>query len=223
MGFHRNTDGRTDAMNPRHRKSLLQIAALWSAATLAATVWAGGITEEGYILEARDWRSEVAAVPSPDWPVDGWYRVAIGRQSVDVRPMQPATAEEDDPEGALFVRVPRTRLAEGTRPRVRFAGGALRPREGTEYFFALAGVPFSFVAQSERDGTWYRIGYGGSVHSYRLGLPAAATQVRAIADFDGDALPDFLVEVGDATYLLLSTQARPGGNEPSAQLWAMGN
>ena len=67
-------------MDTRHLKSLLQIAAVWGAATLAATVWAGGITEEGYILEAGDWRSEVAAVPSTDWPVDGWYRVAIGRE-----------------------------------------------------------------------------------------------------------------------------------------------
>jgi hypothetical protein len=56
-----------------------------------------------------------------------------------------------------------------------------------------------------------------------LGLPAAATLVKAVADLDGDGLPDFLVEVGDETYLLLSSQAQPGGNGPSAQLWAMGN
>jgi hypothetical protein len=56
-----------------------------------------------------------------------------------------------------------------------------------------------------------------------LGLPAAATKVRAVADLDGDGLPDFLVDVGDETYLLLSTHAQPGGNPPSAQLWAMGN
>ena len=209
-------------MNPRHAKSLLQIAAVWGAATLAASVWAGGLTEEGYILDAPDWRSEVAAVPSTDWPVDGWYRVAIGRETVDVRAMKPASAADDDPEGALFMRVPRTRLAEGERPRVRFVAGALEPRVDTEYFFALAGTPFSFVVQSERDGTWLQTSYAGSIHSYRLGLPAAQTKVRAIADFDGDALPDFLVEVGDDTFLLLSSQARPGGNEPSAQLWAMG-
>ncbi len=35
-------------------------------------------------------------------------------------------------------------------------------------------------------------------------------------------MPDFLVEVGDELYLLLSTRATPGTNMPSAQLMAMG-
>ena len=35
-------------------------------------------------------------------------------------------------------------------------------------------------------------------------------------------MPDFLVEVGDEVYLLLSTRAVPGTNMPSAQLVAMG-
>ncbi|HUR87678.1 MAG TPA: hypothetical protein VMZ74_01195 [Ramlibacter sp.] len=206
-----------------HLKTICQLAALWGAATLAATVWAAGITEEGYILEPRDWRGEVAGVPSPDWPVDGWYRVSPGRQGVDVRAMKPATAEDGDPEGALFVRVPGARIVEGMRPRVRFAAGEFRPRVQAEYNFALGKVPFTFIVQSDRDGTRYDISYAGATHSYMLGLPAAATRIKAIADFDGDALPDFLVEVGDDTFLLLSTQARPGGNVPSAQLWAMGN
>jgi len=210
-------------MNPRHLKSLRQIAALWATATLAATVWAGGISEEGYILEAQDWRKEVAASPAPDWPVDGWYRISRGRSVVDVRAMKTAMHESEDPEGAIYVRVPGTNLVEGMLPRVRFAAGELKPRVETEYTFALGKVPFSFTVESDRDGTRYQISYAGATHSYMLGLPAAATKVKAIADFDGDSLPDFLVEVGDDTFLLLSTQARPGGNVPSAQLWAMGN
>jgi hypothetical protein len=210
-------------MNTRHLKSLRQIAALWGAATVAATVWAGGISEEGYILDAQDWRKEVAGAPSPDWPVDGWYRVSRGRSIVDVRAMKTAVAQGEDPEGAIYVRVPGTNLVEGVRPRVRFAAAEFKPRVETEYNFALGKVPFSFTVQSDRDGTRYEISYSGATYSYMLGLPAAATKVQAIADFDGDSLPDFLVEVGDDTYLLLSTQARPGGNVPSAQLWAMGN
>jgi hypothetical protein len=209
-------------MKTIHRKALHQITALWAAGAFAACAWASGITEEGYILEAGDWRSEVASVPSTDWPVDGWYRVSPGRRMVDVRAMVPSQAEQGDPEGAVYVRVPGTRLVEGQRPKVRFAAGEFKPRVGAEYKFELDKVPFSFVVQSDRDGTHYEISYGGSVHSYMLGLPAAATKVKAIADLDGDGLPDFLVEVGDDTYLLLSTQARPGGNVPSAQLWAMG-
>jgi hypothetical protein len=210
-------------MKPRHLKSLVQLAALWGAATLAASVWAGGISEEGYILAADDWRKEVAGVPSPDWPVDGWYRIANGRKSVDVRAMKPQTADEGDPEGALYVRVPGQRLVEGALPRVKFAAGEFKPRVETEYNFALGKVPFAFTVQSDRDGTRYEIAYEGAKYSYMLGLPAAATKVKAIADFDGDGRPDFLVEVGDDTFLLLSTQARPGGNVPSAQLWAMSN
>jgi hypothetical protein len=210
-------------MKTIHRKALHQITALWAAGAFAACAWASGITEEGYILDANDWRSEVANVPSPDWPVDGWYRVSPGRRIVDVRAMMPSQAEPGDPEGAVYVRVPGTRLAEGVRPKVRFAAGELRPKVGTEYTFALDKTPFSFIVQSDRDGTRYEISYAGAVHSYMLGLPAAATTVRAVADLDGDGLPDFLVEVGDETYLLLSTQAQPGGNGPSAQLWAMGN
>jgi hypothetical protein len=209
-------------MKTIHRKALHQITALWAAGAFAACAWASGITEEGYILAASDWRSEVASVPSPDWPVDGWYRVSPGRKSVDVRAMAPSRAEEGDPEGAMYVRVPGTRLAEGLRPRVRFAAGEFQPQVGVDYRFMLDKTPFAFSVQSDRDGTRYEISYAGSVHSYMLGLPAAATKVKAVADLDGDGLPDFLVEVGDETYLLLSTQAKPGGNLPSAQLWAMG-
>lgn len=209
-------------MNRKHLRSLAQIAAVWAVATAAACAWAAGLTEEGYMLQPGDWRSEVASVPSPDWPVDGWFRVSPGRKSVDVRAVIPSRAEEGDPEGALYVRVPGSRLAEGIWPKVRFAGGELKPHAGTEYRFALEKRPFSFVVMSDRDGTRYEISYAGAVHTYMLGLPASATKVKAIADLDGDMLPDFLIEVGDETYLLLSTKAKPGGNWPSAQLWAMG-
>lgn len=209
-------------MKTIHRKALHQMTAVWAAGAFAACAWASGITEEGYILDAADWRSEVASVPSTDWPVDGWYRIAPDRKTVEVRAMLPSQATPGDPEGAVYVRVPGARLAEGVRPKVRFAAGEFTPAVGTEYTFALDRQPFSFVVQSDREGTRYEIGYAGSVHTYLLGLPAAATKVKAVADLDGDRLPDFLVEVGEETYLLLSTKARPGANGASAQLWAMG-
>jgi hypothetical protein len=210
-------------MNRITARALRDLAALWTAAALAASAWAGGIHEDGYILDAPDWRSEVARVPSPDWPVDGWYRVAPGRKAVDVRAMKPSEADGTDPDGALYVRVPGVRMTEGACAKVRFASNVLRPQVGHEYQLALGDMRFSFVVHSDRDGTRYDIAYGGAMHSYMLGLPAAATRVHAIADLDGDRRPDFLVEVGDETYLLLSTQAQPGGNLPSAQLWAVGS
>ena len=67
----------------------------------------------------------------------------------------------------------------------------------------------------------YAIGYGGQSYSYVLGpFDASATAVRLVADLDGDALPDFVVDVDAATYLLLSTRALPGPNLPTAELWA---
>ena len=52
----------------------------------------------------------------------------------------------------------------------------------------------------------------------RYRFPDAHTGVRAVADLDGDQQPDFLVEVDDATFLLLSTHARPGPNVPTAEM-----
>ncbi len=202
-------------------RALRDIAALGAAAVLAASAWAAGLHEEGYLLEAPTWRNEVARVPSEDWPVDGWYRIAPAGRKVEVRAAKPSEAEGRDPDGALYVRVPGARLIEGQRARVRFASDVLRPKVGTEYQLLLGKTRFAFMVASDRDGTRYDITYGGQEHSYMLGLPGAASVIHAIADFDGDGLPDFMLEVGDDTYLLLSTQAQPGGNLPSAQLWAI--
>ena len=68
------------------------------------------------------------------------------------------------------------------------------------------------------------IAYGGQTYTYTLApFDATQTAVQAVADLDGDALPDFLIRVGDeATYLLLSSRARPGVNPPTLELWARG-
>ena len=203
-------------------RPLASFGAFCTAATLAASAWAAGLHEEGFILEAPAWRHEVASVPSPDWPVDGWYRLTPSGKSIEVRAVKPSEAEGGDPDGAVYVRVPGAPLKEGLRARYRFSSQALRPQVGHEYQLLLAKTRFSFTVESDGVGTHYNITYGGQTHSYLLGLPAAATTIQAIADLDGDTMPDFLVEVGDDTFLLLSTQARPGSNLPSAQLWALG-
>jgi hypothetical protein len=202
-------------------RALRDLSLLWGAALLAASAWAAGLTEEGFILEAPVWHTEVAGAPSPDWPVDGWYRITPTAKSIIVSSVKPSVAEPGEPEGTVYVRVPGTRLVEGRRPKFRFAGDLLRPKVGQPYELMLDRIRFSFQVESGRDGTQLRVGYGGQTYSYMLGLPAAATRIHAIADLDGDTMPDFLVEVGDDTYLLLSTQARPGHNPPSAQLWAI--
>jgi len=203
-------------------RALRQLGLLWAGALLAASTWAAGIHEEGYLLAADAWRAEVAGAPSPDWPVDGWYRLTPSGKSIEVRAAKPSEPDEVEAESAMYVRVPGARLKEGRRPLYRFANVILRPKVGHQYELMLGKTRFSFTVESDEHGTQYAITYGGETHNYVLGLPAAATRVHAIADLDGDAMPDFLVEVGDDTFLLLSTVAKPGQNPPSAQLWAMG-
>ncbi|MBC7602903.1 MAG: hypothetical protein H7255_09620 [Ramlibacter sp.] len=202
-------------------RSLAAFGAFCAAATVAASAWAAGLHEEGFILDAPVWQREVASVPSTDWPVDNWYRLTPTAKAIDVRVMKPSDAEGGDPDGTVYVRVPGAPLKQGLRATYRFSSQPLHPRVGHEYQLMLAKTGFSFTVESDGVGTQYNIVYGGQTHTYLLGLPAAATTIKAIADLDGDAMPDFLVGVGDGTFLLLSTQAQPGFNLPSAQLWAL--
>lgn len=101
--------------------------------------------------------------------------------------------------------------------------GYLTPDLGQDYEFTFAQTRFSLRVENEAKGMHYTIGYGGQSYHYVLGpFDATRTSVRAVADFDGDALPDFVVDVDEATYLLLSTQALPGANLPAAELLAGG-
>jgi hypothetical protein len=209
-------------LQTRCARALIQLALLWAGALLAASAWAAGIHEEGYLLEAQDWRSEVAGAPSPDWPVDGWYRLSLADKTVEVRKAQPSNPEDADPDNSFYVRVPGTRLKEGLRPKYRYSHLILQPAIGKQYELMLGKTPYSFTVESDEHGTQFSIGYGGQTYLYPLGLPAAATLVHAVADLDGDAMPDFLVAAGDELVLLLSTRAKPGINMPSARLMAMG-
>jgi len=206
----------------RYLRALAQLGLLWAGAVLAASAWAAGIREEGYLLESEAWRSEVAGAPSADWPVDGWYRLSLADRTVDVRKVQPSEPDDADPDNSFYVRVPGTRLKEGSRPKYRFSHLIIHPAIGKQYELMLGRTRFSLLVESDEDGTHYRIGYGGETYHYPLGLPAAATLIHAVADLDADAMPDFMVEVGDELYLLLSTRAAPGTNMPSARMVAMG-
>jgi hypothetical protein len=206
----------------RYARALAQLALLWAGALIAASAWAAGIREEGLLLEAEAWRSEVAGAPSADWPVDGWYRISLADRSVEVRRAQPSNPEDADPNNSFYVRVPGTRLKEGLRPKYRFSDLIIKPAIGKQYELMLSKTHFSFTVDGDEQGTQFSISYGGETYLYPLGLPAAATLIHAVADLDADAMPDFLVEVGDELYLLLSTRATPGINMPSAKLLAMG-
>lgn len=92
------------------------------------------------------------------------------------------------------------------------------PRLGQDYELALGAVRYGLRVENVAKGMHYTIAYGGQSYSYVLGpFDGTRTAVRAVADFDGDAQPDFVIAVDDATYLLLSTRAEPGANLPTAE------
>ncbi|QJW85238.1 hypothetical protein HK414_23010 [Ramlibacter terrae] len=92
------------------------------------------------------------------------------------------------------------------------------PQVGVDYALALGDTRISLRVENVVKGMEYAIAYGGHTYTYVLGpFDATHTAVREVADFDGDALPDFVVDVDEATYLLLSTHAAPGANRPAVE------
>jgi hypothetical protein len=153
---------------------------------------------------------------------DGWWRFTPTGKTVEVRAVAPALEEGVEiPQDAFYVNLPGAKLPEGRRPAYVMSQAVMQPRPGKEYQLAMGATLFSFMQDSSAAGTHYAISYAGQTHDYVLGLPAAWTQVRLIAELDGDGLPDFLIDVGDDTFLLLSTRAQPGSNAIDAQLMAM--
>jgi hypothetical protein len=202
-------------------RALRQWSLLAAASAAAASVWAAGLPEEGYLLDARLWQEEVAADRAAGhWPADGWFRLTPGAKSVDVRavtPKEPAQIEQ----GALYFRLPGAALKQGARAQYRQLAAVAQPMRGKQYELALGQSRFGFSYAAGDEGVRYDIAYGGAHYSYRFtGDAGSTTRIRSIADLDGDAQPDFLLDVDDQTYLLLSTQARPGLNVPTAELWA---
>jgi len=203
----------------RSTRAAGQLAAVAGAALLAATAWASGVQEEGYLLDASLWRSEVAQSRSGHWPEGGWYRLVPGDKAVEVRIADPRKAPPED-DAAWYVRVPGVALKTGARPLYRMTAAVAQPTPGREYQLMLGRTPYAFTVDDAGGALAYTIRYGGREHTYRLGMPGTPTRVRAIADLDGDAFPDFVVDAGEATYLLLSRPAQPGLNAPTAELWA---
>ena len=207
-------------------RAVRDLGLLAAAAGAAASISAAGLPEEGYLLDAQMWRDEVAVNSSSGlWPADGWYRLRLTDKAVDVRAVKPgqqldAAADTDD---AMYLRLPGTTLKQGARNTYRNASAIAQPTLGKQYELTLGKTRFGFSVESGAKGMRYDIAYGGETYSYQLGaFDATETRVQAVADLDGDTRPDFLIDVGDQTFLLLSTQARPGFNPPTVELWAKG-
>ncbi|HEX2545576.1 MAG TPA: hypothetical protein VHL79_11885 [Ramlibacter sp.] len=176
-------------------KALVQYALVAAAAVAAASVWSHARPEQGMLLDAETWQ-DVASAEAGEWPQDAWYRLVPREGGIDVRAVKPGdrSGMADD---ALFFRLPGTALQEG-----------LRRNQAV----------FQLRVQDVDAGLQVAIHYGQATYTYLLGPAGTQSSVRAVADLDGDRQPDFVVDTDDATFLLLSTQARPGPNLPTAEM-----
>jgi hypothetical protein len=194
-----------------------KFALVAAGCAVAASLWAQVRPETGLLLDAQTWRAEVVTASTGPWPQEGWFRVVPLDLAVEVRAVKPTDAVTTAAVDAMYFREPGVALQEGRRPGYGYPEVLQQPRMGVRHELSLAGTPFSLVAAYVSDGIEYTLTYGGASHNYVLGGAGADhTVVRAIADLDGDRQPDFVIDVDGGVYLLLSTQARPGRNAPSA-------
>jgi hypothetical protein len=204
-------------------RALARFALVAAAGIAAASLWAASRPEQGLLLDAQTWQEEVTTASTGPWPQEGWYRLVPREEGVEVRSVKP-TEVDSVPADALFFRLPGTTLKTGLRASYRHLEVLAQPQLGRDHELKMGRTRFSIRVEETRAGIEYAIGYGGATYSYVLAPAGASTAVLAVADLDGDTRPDFLVEVeGDTIYLLLSTQARPGPNLPTAELPAHGS
>jgi len=202
--------------NSATARGLVRLALVTAAALAAATLWAHNRPEQGLLLDAQTWNDEVLAASSEPWPEDGWYRLVASARGVDVRSVRPGERARS-PADALFFRLPGTALRQGVHASY-LDDEVLQPVAGR----GPAAGRFSLRVEQADAGVQYAIGYAGHRYTYLLGPRGASTSVRAVADLDGDARPDFVVDTDDSTFLLLSSRAQPGLNLPTAELPAHG-
>lgn len=203
-------------------RALARFALVTAAAVAAASIWAQNRPEQGLLLDAQTWQEEVMTASTGAWPADGWYRLVPQDKGIEVRAVKPADRNAV-PADALFFRMKGTRLQTGLRTSYRHLEVLQTPRLGRDHELTLRGNRFSLRVEEVPAGVQYAVGYGGQTYTYVMGPQGATTSVRAVADIDGDSRPDFLVDVDEtATFLLLSTQAKPGPNLPTAELPFMG-
>lgn len=203
-------------------RALVRFALVAAACAAAATLWAQGGPAEAWMIDATSWRQETGSARPVPLPHGGWWRLAPQERAIEVRSVHPGDGGLV-PANALYLHLPGARLKSGARRIYPHMQVLHQPTLGADYELALGATRFNLRVENVAKGMEYTIEYGGHTYSYVLGpFDAAQTGVQAIADLDGDAAPDFLIDVDHARYLLLSTQARPGYNLPSAELWAAG-
>jgi hypothetical protein len=137
----------------------------------------------------------------------------------------------------LYVRVPGVRWKAGSVPIHRFKNGTttFMPELGDRFQMKLNDTPYAFTVQNGLrsadgrpygEGVQFSLEIGGERFDYDLGGYGWDVRLNALGDFDGDGRPDFLFDIGGSNSgheaLILSTQAKPGKNPPTAYLTGVG-
>ena len=153
---------------------------------------------------------------------------------------EPAAATPDIQEQEripAYIRIPGLTWQARTVALYRFKNGTpqLTPALDHRFELTLDGRPFAFTLQNGfrtadgrpyGEGTQFSLEVDGRRYDYDLGGYGWDVRIEAIGDFDGDGRPDFLFELGGSNSgyeaLVLSSQARPGRNPPTAYLASWG-
>ncbi len=155
-------------------------------------------------------------------------------------PPEPASAPSEVLAPArlpAYIRVPGLVWQPRIVPLYRFKNGTPRLTPALDHRFELEmnGRRFAFMFQNGfrtkdgrpyGEGTQFHLEIDGQHFDYDLGGYGWDVRIQAVGDFDGDGRPDFIFVVGGANSsheaLILSTQARPGRNPPTAYLSSWG-
>jgi hypothetical protein len=128
-----------------------------------------------------------------------------------------------------YLHLPRAALQPGPLAEVGLRRRALVPVNGRAYALALQSTPFTLTVHNGyhgRAGAHYVIERAGVRHEYLLDGFGWDSEVQYAGDIDRDGAPDLIVYVNGnnagAWYLLLSGEAKPGLNPPSAKLTVQG-
>jgi hypothetical protein len=199
-------------------------------ADLAPTKWP---TDHWYALSVGDTSIEITTA-SIKGQRPAWLQKIVSQIPEGVtespNPEENLNAEYD---GIMYLRVPGTVLKEGRQALYVFKNGTgtLRPELDYQYHLSFNGVPFDMRVQNGLkgkngepygEGATYFIDYAGKKFEYPLGYFGWASKIVAITDIDGDGLPDFVIDIdgsnSGATFILLSSHAKPGKNIATASL-----
>jgi hypothetical protein len=128
-----------------------------------------------------------------------------------------------------YVNLPHAALREGPVTEVALRRRALIPVNGRTYTLLQGSAPFSLTVNNGtagRAGAHYVIEQEGRRYEYLLDGFGWDSEIQVAADIDRDGRPDLIVYVNGNNagtwYVLLSSEAKPGLNKPSASLTAHG-